>query len=235
MVIGYDKNVSDSDSMQSVYESAARLQELVPDAVLVGGSAAVFYAHHRYSHDHDHVISDLRDRFDLVLDALEKEGDWVTNRVVPGKLILGELGDIEAGVRQLIRRQPLETVEIELETGKRLRVPTAAETLRIKGFLIVKRNQVRDYLDVAGLADNYGSQWSGEVLAHIDDYYSDQHRAGDGVATQLAKQLTDPRPQDSSTVGELATYRGLDPKWYDWKSVRQVCAAIAIEMVKASS
>ena len=234
-VIGYDKNVNVADPVQSVNESAARLQELVPDTVLVGGSAADFYAHHRYSHDHDHVISDLRDRFDLVLDALEREGDWITNRVVPGKLILGELGDIEAGVRQLIRRRPLETVEIELESGKRLRVPTAEETLRIKGFLIVKRNQVRDYLDVAGLTDSYGSEWSGGVLARIDDYYADQHGAGDGVATQLAKQLTDPRPRDSSTIGELATYRGLNPRWHDWKLVRTVCASTALEMVKASS
>ncbi|MGH3069953.1 MAG: winged helix-turn-helix domain-containing protein [Streptosporangiaceae bacterium] len=28
-------------------------------------------------------------------------------------------------------------------------VPTADETLRIKGYLVVRRNQVRDYIDVA--------------------------------------------------------------------------------------
>jgi hypothetical protein len=37
-----------------VLESAARLQEAVPDAVLVGGSAAALWANHRFSHDHDH-------------------------------------------------------------------------------------------------------------------------------------------------------------------------------------
>lgn len=45
------------------------------------------YAGHRDSFDHDHVLTDLRDRFDLVLEALESEGDWVTNRVRPGKII----------------------------------------------------------------------------------------------------------------------------------------------------
>ena len=36
-----------------VLESAARLQEVVPDAVLVGGSAAALWANHRFSYDHD--------------------------------------------------------------------------------------------------------------------------------------------------------------------------------------
>src|ERR1700675_2928094 len=44
-----------------VLESAARLQEVLPDAVLVGGSAAALWANHRFSHDHDHVLQDLSD------------------------------------------------------------------------------------------------------------------------------------------------------------------------------
>ena len=113
-----------SAELAAVLESAAaRLQELVPDAVLVGGSAAALYAGHRDSFDHDHVLVDLRDRFDAVLEALESEGEWVTNRVRPGKLILGRLGDIEAGVRQLIRARPLEAVEVSLPSGRTLRAP----------------------------------------------------------------------------------------------------------------
>jgi hypothetical protein len=34
---------------------------------------------------------------EVVLEALESEGEWVTNRVQPGKIILGQLRDIEAG------------------------------------------------------------------------------------------------------------------------------------------
>src|ERR1700678_2530541 len=145
-----------SPELLAVLESASRLQQMVPDAVLVGGSAAALYAGHRDSYDHDHVLSDLRDRFDVVLEALESVGDWVTNRVVPGKVILGQLGDIETGVRQLIRIRPLETIQVTLPSGAVLTVPTAEETLRVKGYLIVRRNQTRDYLDVAALADRYG-------------------------------------------------------------------------------
>src|ERR1700726_4002700 len=178
-----------------VLESAARLQEVVPDAVLVGGSAAALWANHRSSYDHDHVLADLSARFDAVLDAIEATDGWVTNRVTPGKIILGELGDIETGVRQLIRQRPLEVTEVALPSGQTLRVPTPDEILRIKGYLIVRRNQVRDYLDVTALSDKYGIAHAADVLRHIDDYYSDQRGPeAEGVATQLARQLADPKP-----------------------------------------
>jgi hypothetical protein len=215
-----------------VLESAARLQEIVPDAVLVGGSAAALWANHRSSDDHDHVLDDLAVRFDAVLDAIEATDGWVTNRVTPGKIILGELGDIESGVRQLIRNRPLEVAEVTLPSGHVLRVPTPDEILRIKGYLVVRRNQVRDYLDVAALSDRYGIGHSADVLSHIDVYYSDQRGSGpEGVATQLARQLADPRPADSRTIKQLGQYKGLDPRWADWGSVVDVCRCVAVEMV----
>ncbi|WP_227012950.1 MULTISPECIES: nucleotidyl transferase AbiEii/AbiGii toxin family protein [unclassified Pseudonocardia] len=213
-------------------ESAARLQEIVPDAVLVGGSAAALYAGHRDSFDHDHVLADLRDRFDTVLEAIESEDGWVTNRVRPGKIILGRLGDIEAGVRQMIRARPLETATVQLASGRELRVPTAEETLRIKGFLIVRRNQTRDYLDVAALADRYGIAPSAAVLARLDSYYQDQRGEGRGVAAQLARQLADPRPKDVSVTGQLDAYRNLAARWTKWEQVREVSGEIAAEMAE---
>lgn len=222
-----------SPELLAVLESASRLQQLVPDAVLVGGSAAALYAGHRDSYDHDHVLTDLRDRFDVVLEALESEGEWVTNRVVPGKIILGQLGDIEAGVRQLIRTRPLETTRITLPSGRELTVPTAEETLRIKGFLIVRRNQTRDYLDVAALSDRYGIQGAAGVLARMDDYYADQHGGGRGVAAQLVRQLGDPRPKDSSVTKQLGSYRNLAARWASWEEVRAACRALAAAMLEA--
>lgn len=222
-----------SPELLAVLESASRLQQLVPDAVLVGGSAAALYAGHRDSYDHDHVLADLRDRFDLVIEALESEGEWVTNRLIPGKIILGRLGDIEAGVRQLIRTRPLETTQVILPSGRVLTVPTAEETLRIKGFLIVRRNQTRDYLDVAALADRYGIRAAAGLLARIDDYYADQHGGGRGVAAQLVRQLADPRPKDASVTRELHAYRHLASRWTDWGEVRSVCGQLAGEMLEA--
>lgn len=225
--------VSLDPALLEVLESAAKLQQLVPDAVLVGGSAAAAYAHHRLSFDHDHVLPDLRDRFDMVLDALEREGEWVTNRVRHGKIILGQIGDIEAGVRQLIRRTPLEVTELRLPSGATVRVPTPDETLRIKAFLVVKRNQVRDYLDVAALADRYGLDHSAAVLARIDDFYGDQHDGhGQGVASQIVRQLADPRPADTAALADLPRYKGLAPRWHQWAQVVAVCRELAVTITK---
>ena len=40
------------------------LQALLPDAVLVGGTAAALPGGHRLSVDGDHVLEDLKNRFD---------------------------------------------------------------------------------------------------------------------------------------------------------------------------
>ena len=214
-----------------VLESAAKLQQIIPEAVLVGGAAAALWADHRSSYDHDHVLHDLSDRFDAVLEAIESTDGWVTNRVTPGKIILGEPGEVESGVRQLIRRQPLEVAEVTLPSGHTLRVPTRDETLRIKGYLIVRRNQVRDYLDVAALSDRYGTARAARVLRRIDGYYADQREpAAEGVATQLARQLADPRPRDSATIRQLRDYKGLDTRWTEWEVVTAVCRSVAVQM-----
>jgi hypothetical protein len=220
-----------SPTLAAVLASAARLQEVVPDAVIVGEAAAALHAGHRDSFDHDHVLADLRDRFDSVLEAIERTEGWVTNRVVPGKIILGEIGDIEAGVRQMIRTRPLETIEVLVPNAGRVRAPTIEETLRVKAFLIVRRNQTRDYLDVAALADRMGVVAAANTLARIDDYYADQHHGGDGVATQVARQLADPRPRDRRTTRELARYKRLDPRWHDWSAVVAMCREVAVGMV----
>src|SRR3989442_15622171 len=67
------------------------LQHLVPGAVLVGGTAAALHAGHRVSLDGDHVLEDLRDRFDAVLSGLEVAAGWQTDRVRRPVLILGQL------------------------------------------------------------------------------------------------------------------------------------------------
>ena len=193
-------------SLEDVLEKAAQLQELVPGAVLVGGSAAALYAHHRQSFDHDHVVADLAERFDTILENLEALGDWSMTRAQPGKIILGELGGIETGVRQLLRSRPLESAEIEVR-GKRLLIPTAAEILRIKAWLALSRNQTRDYLDIAALAERIGLDEAASVLAGIDDYYADINRRPEAVATQLVRQLADPRPRDAEVTTQLASYK----------------------------
>ena len=218
-------------SLDDVLEKAAQLQELVPGAVLVGGSAAAFYAHHRQSFDHDHVVVDLTERFDTILENLEALGDWSMNRAQPGKIILGELGGIETGVRQLLRNQPLETADFEVR-GKRLVVPTEAEILRIKAWLALTRNQTRDYLDIAALADQVGLDEAATVLTGIDDYYADINRQPEAVSTQLVRQLSDPQPRDAEVITQLATYKALSPRWHDWSTVKGVLTDLSERMIR---
>lgn len=215
----------------AVMESAAHLQRLVPDAVMVGGAAAILDADHRESHDHDHVLADLADRFEMVLEAVEEDEGWATNRVSPGKVILGNLDGIEAGVRQMIRRVPLEVTAVSVPSGGEVTVPTIEETLRIKGFLVVRRNQTRDYLDLAALAEHMGRGRAAEVLAGIDAYYADQHEEGEGIASQLVRQLAEPSPADESVIGELPSYRRLRQQWTEWGAVTEALADVATHMV----
>lgn len=215
----------------ALLESAAHLQRLVPGAVLVGGTAAILYADHRESSDHDHVLADLADRFEMVLEAVEEDEGWATNRVTPGKVILGNLDGIEAGVRQMIRKVPLEVATVILPSGAEVTVPTIEETLRIKAFLIVRRNQTRDYLDLAALSEHLGVDRAVDVLARIDDYYADQHGEGDGISSQLVRQLSDPQPADRSVIDQLSSYRRLRKRWSDWDAVTEVLGAVAARMV----
>lgn len=66
-------------SLDAVLRSAAELQRVVPDAVLVTGAAAALWAHHRDSFDHDHVLADLSARYFDVLEAVEATDGWVTS------------------------------------------------------------------------------------------------------------------------------------------------------------
>ena len=217
--------------LEEVLTAAARLQELVPDAVLVGGAAAAYRAAHRVSFDDDHVLTDLRQRFDDVLGALEGTDGWVTARVRRPVLILGRLDGIETGIRQLIRRRPLE-VEKVVVGRRRLRVPTLEEITRIKAWLVLERNATRDYLDVVGLADRLGHDDAVAVALGLDEYYEDQQGPGGRrIATQLAKQLAEPRPYDLSEV-DLGRYRRLDQRWRDWTAVADACRRLAVGMLE---
>lgn len=219
----------DPPALDEVLASAGHLQALFGDAVLVGGTAAARHAGHRVSFDAGHVLLDLRDRFDTVLDALEATDGWATARVRRPVLILGRLDGVETGIRQLVRRRPLE-VETVTVGDRALRIPTIAEMARIKGWLVLRRNATRDYLDVVALADRLGPEAPG-VLFGIDAYYEDQH--GDGgrrVATQLTKQLAEPLPYDLEDV-DLRHYRALDRRWQSWPNVVAASRRLAAAML----
>jgi hypothetical protein len=210
----------------AVLAAASCLQALVPDAVLAGDTAAAQRAHHRVSFDDDHVVVDLKSRFDEVLEALESTAGWVTARVKRPVLILGRLEGVETGIRNLIRLRPLEVEEVVV-AGKPLRVPTLAEIARIKAWLCLMRNATRDYLDFAALSELLGVEAAAAVVATMDGYYADQlGGSGRRVAAQVAKQLSEPLPDDLSEI-DLASYRELAPRWRDWSAVQDACRDVA--------
>lgn len=209
-----------------VLSSAAQLQRILPDAVLVGGTASALYAQHRFSRDADHVLADLKTRFDEVLATLESVAGWKTARVQRPVLILGSLDGIETGVRQLIRNEPLETTQLE-HLGQRLTVPTLAEILRIKAVLILKRNATRDYLDFVALADGMGNQKVIQALRRFDEFYPQPNE--ESALQQLEAQLANPLPFDLEETN-LAEYKNLDRKWQKWEAVKTKCIEIAIAL-----
>ena len=75
------------------------------------------------------------------------------------------------------------------------------EITRIKAWLCLLRNATRDYLDFAALADRLGPETAVGVVLSLDEYYADQlGPGGRRVATQTAKQLAEPRPDDLSAA-----------------------------------
>jgi heme transporter len=125
------------------------------------------------------------------------------------------------------RRSPVETTNVQLPTGDRLLVPTGAEALRLKGYLIMCRNSSRDYADFADMVDSVEPETAAVVLAGMDSYYCCQTSRREWMATQLVRRLADPHPSDFS-----------DDQWSepdaraDWEDVKQRCLSVAVAMLE---
>ena len=145
--------------------------------------------------------------------------------------LLGSLGGVPAGLRQLRRIRPLQTVSVKVAPGLTVVAPTVAETLRAKAYLIVQRCVVRDFLDVVALADAMGESSSVEVLVDIDTWYVDRSAHPDSVRTELALRLADPQPFDPEVIGELAHYKGLASRWHTWSAVVAACQDLGVRLL----
>jgi hypothetical protein len=213
---------------EKVLAAGARLQEILPGAVLVGGTSASLHARHPLSRDADHVLKNLKTDFDKVLAQLESVAGWQTTRINRPVLILGSLDGIETGIRQLIRTAPLETTTLTVK-DRQIRIPTSAEILRIKGVLILKRNATRDYLDFAALADHLGPAKTISALKSLDKLYPQPNKAS--TLQQLQIQLADPQPFDLEETN-LKEYKNLVPPWTNWSKVKDMCAKAAIAITE---
>ncbi len=203
-------SVEELPDWERLLAAERHLQYLVPGTVLVG-TAAALHAGHRLSVDGDHVLSDLRDRFDEVLASLEAAAGRSTERVQRPVLILGQLDGILTGVRQLRRMRPLETEEV---AG--LRIPTLAEMARIKAWLLVTRDTVRDYLDTVVLCERLGERGVAQAMGSLDEIYRQPTQAS--PLAEVVERLAAAAPRDAAEVN-LHRYRALQPPWTEWTHV----------------
>jgi RND superfamily putative drug exporter len=129
--------------------------------------------------------------------------------------------------RPTVRRLgPMETTNVLLPTGDRLQIPTGAETLRLKCYLIMCRNTARDYAEFADLVESMETQTAATVLAGMDRYYCGQRLRSQWVATQLVRRLADPHPSDDDE-----DWMGPDAE-SDWAHVKQRCLSVAVAMLE---
>jgi hypothetical protein len=196
---------------ESLLAAERHVQRLVPGAILVGGTAAAIHAGHRRSHDGDHVLADLRNRFDEVLAQLEAASGWQTERVRRPVLVLGQMDGMLTGIRQLRRSAPLETEEVD-----GLRVPTLPEMARIKAWLLASRHTVRDYLDTVVLLERLRGDDAARAFAVFDELY--RQPTGASPLAEVVERLAAAAPADAAVV-DLSTYRGLIAPWSDWSHV----------------
>jgi hypothetical protein len=201
------------DEWERLLAAERHVPALVPGTILVGGTGAALHCAPRHSLDGDHVVADLRDRFDDVLTTLESAAGWETSRVQRPVLLLGSMEGMLTGIRQLRRVEPLET---EVVSG--LQIPTLAEMARIKAWLLATRRTVRDYLDLVVLLERLGEDEARTALHRLDAIYPQPTAAS--VLAEVVERLAEAQPSDLASV-DLASYRGLVAPWNDWDHVEQ--------------
>ena len=155
-----------------------------------------------------HPVTLWRGRLSVALDALQTSGD------------VSEESRFE-------RRSPVETANVQLPTGDRLLVPTGAEALRLKGYLIMCRNTSRDYAEFADMVGTVEPETAALVLGTMDKYYCCGSSGREWIATQLVRRLADPHPCDFTEE----QWSGPDAK-ADWDEVRHRCLSVAVAMLE---
>jgi RND superfamily putative drug exporter len=225
--------IAPNADLRMVLKSAAKLKHLAPDAVCVADPLAFtgcgrmcaeleaepsrkLVARAMTRSDRPvHPVTLWRRRLSVAIDALQTKPGTVDN----------------GARRSWQRRSPVETTHVQLPTGDRLLIPTGAEALRLKGYLIMCRNSRRDYTEFADMIDAIEPETAAMVLAGMDNYYSrqpaEQLPQEHWIATQLVRRLADPDPADiTETRVSEADARA------DWEDVRQRCLSVAVAMLE---
>ncbi len=216
------------EQFQHLLETARRVQGrlLFLPTVAVGGTAAALYARHRVSLDVDFVTPYLREKFEEVEAALCDMPGFDISRLRRPVLILGRVGEDEVGIRQLRRSEPLEVVERE-----GLCLPTLAEMIRVKSFVLSDRRAVRDYVDVCALVETAGMEDAVRAMQPFSRLYEGLTAAG--ALTSFAEATHD-TPADVAEV-DLRGWRLLRPEYQDLDRVRRICEEFALNVIESQA
>ena len=155
-----------------------------------------------------HPVTMWRGRLSIALDALETKAD------IPHPTVE--------------RLSPVETTNVQLPTGDRLQIPTCAETLRLKGYLILCRNTRSDFAELADLVDVMDTSTAAVVLSGMDRYYCSERSGQQWIATQLVRRLADPDPSDVDDDDRWAGPEGAA----EWETIRQRCLSVAVAILE---
>jgi len=208
--VSYPKN------LDKVIDASIEVQKIIPNAIPTGGTVAAFYAGHRMSYDVDHLMSNLVEEIEDIDLALSKIPGWKVNKK-RNAIILGKIGSIEVGFRQMFRDKPIETVTIKTPKGDWI-IPTLEEITRFKAILCCKRGGYRDYMDFAALAEKIGDD--GKVVSILMEVANLHSNEGDDIMLEMAKALSDPNPEDMSKVGD--SYKEVSKDW-SWGKIKSIC------------
>jgi hypothetical protein len=193
-----------SDAFRRVLDAGRAIQAQLPalDMIAVNGVAAALHARHRETRDIDYCAATLRDDWAMTDHTLQTWSTWVPQRLAFAKMILGRIGPVRVGIRQLRRGRPLERADID-----GLIVTSPAETLRVKAMHALQRRTTRDYIDVVALCDVLGDAAAVATLAGLDDFFPDT------TLTLVTDTPSDP-PLARPLVQALRTLPGQRP--VDW-------------------
>ena len=122
----------------------------------------------------------------------------------------------------------METTNVQLPTGDRLQIPTGAETLRLKSYLIMCRNSTRDYAEFADLVDSMETQTAAVVLAGDGPVLLwTARRENNGWPPSWCAGWPTRNPSD-----EHDTRMSGPEAEADWAKVRERCLSVAVAMLE---
>lgn len=221
--------------LRMVVKSAAKLKTLAPQAVTVtdplafsgcggGGAATKMRSAERLNGGHRNGRNGAGTALATAAPPVHPVTMW-GGRLSVALDALATASDCEGAPME--RRSPMETTNVQLPTGDRLQIPTGAETLRLKSYLIMCRNTTRDYAEFADLVECMETHTAAEVLTAMDRYYCGRQSRKQWVATQLVRRLADPAPSD-----EHDTRMSGPEAEAEWAKVRERCLSVAVAMLE---